>query len=190
MSVIRFTGNSESARARRFDELVRPYVLGLYRTAYRYTGRREDAEDLVQDLLLKLYPRLPELEQVEDLKPWLTRSLYNAFVDGVRKFKRTPELVDLEASELESADDPHADLVTLEQRGALNSAIAKLNAPHRAVVMLHLVEGYSLPELASMLGVQIGTLKSRLHRAKAQLQDSLALMEPKSSDQRVTQHEQ
>jgi DNA-directed RNA polymerase specialized sigma24 family protein len=59
MSMIRLTSHSESARARRFDALVRPHILGLYRTAYRYTGRREDAEDLVQDLLVKLYPRLP-----------------------------------------------------------------------------------------------------------------------------------
>ncbi len=81
-------------------------------------------------------------------------------------------------------------MLTLEQRSALNSAIARLNPSQRAVVMLHLVEGYSLPELACVLGEQIGTLKSRLHRAKAQLQDSLAFMEPKPANRRVTKHEQ
>jgi len=189
MSLSRFTGSRESARARRFDSLMRPYVRGLYLTAYRFTGRREDAEDLVQDLLVKLYPRLPELEQIEDLKPWLARSLYNAFIDGVRKAKRAPEMVDVDEGEYEGSEDPHADVLTLEQRGALSGAIDKLNPEHRAVVMLHLVEGHSLPELAVMRDVQIGTLKSRLHRAKAQLQESLAFMEPKPSAQRVSQHE-
>jgi RNA polymerase sigma factor (sigma-70 family) len=189
MGLIRFTRDRESARAQQFDRLLRPHIPVLYRTAYRFTGRREDAEDLVQDLLVKLYPRMPELEPVEDLRPWLVRALYHAFIDGVRKARRSPELVDLDDDVLESPHDPHDDVLTLEQRGALSAAIGQLNSEHRAVVMLHLVEGYSLPELAAMLDVRIGTLKSRLHRAKAQLQEALKFMEPNSLVQRVTQHE-
>jgi RNA polymerase sigma-70 factor, ECF subfamily len=189
MALLEFVRNRPSAQADRFDRLVRPHLPALFRTAYRYTGRREDAEDLVQDLLTKLYPRTSELEQIEDLKPWLTRALYNAFIDGVRRTQRAPELVDVDDEVLEGPHDPQSDFLTAEQRQALITAIDRLNPEHRAVVMLHLVEGHSLPELASLLDVQIGTLKSRLHRAKAQLQDSLKFMEPFSPAERVTPHE-
>jgi RNA polymerase sigma factor (sigma-70 family) len=188
MALIRFTRNAAS-QAAQFDQLLRPHVPSLYRTAYRYTGRREDAEDLVQDLLIKLYVRMPELTQVEDLRPWLIRSLHNAFVDRFRKAGRAPELVDVDDEALQAADDPEQDVLTLEQRRALDAAIARLSPEHRAVVVLHLVEGHSLAELSGILDVQVGTLKSRLHRAKAQLQISLRNMEPKVFVERVTQHE-
>jgi RNA polymerase sigma factor (sigma-70 family) len=86
--------------AGRFERLVRPHLTLLYRLAYRYTGTREDAEDLLQDLMVKLYGRLDELEQVRDLKPWLMRALYNAFVDGVRRRQRIPQVVDLFESDM------------------------------------------------------------------------------------------
>jgi RNA polymerase sigma factor (sigma-70 family) len=189
MGILTFTRRRASSQAHQFDQLVRPHLPALFRTAYRYTGRREDAEDLVQDLLTKLYPRTPELAQVEDLKPWLTRALYNAFIDNVRRTQRAPDLVDIDDVALADGHDPQSDLLTEEQRRALAAAIDRLSPEHRAVVMLHLVEGHSLPELATLLGVQIGTLKSRLHRAKAQLQESLRTMEPFSDSERVTQHE-
>lgn len=175
--------------AEQFDTLLRPHLRALYRLAYRYTGTREDAEDLVQDLLTKLYPRTPELERIDDLQPWLFRSLYNAFIDGVRKQNRRPRTVEHEEADVASLTDVHQELTRLEERSALNAAIAELTPEHRAVVMLHLVEGYSLPELAQMLDVQIGTLKSRLHRAKAQLRAALGSMEPNPASERVTEHE-
>lgn len=188
MGLIRFP-RRRSTHARQFDELLRPHIPTLFRTAYRYTGRREDAEDLVQDLLVKLYARMPDLTAVEDLRPWLVRALYHAFVDRVRQAGRTPELVDVDNEFLEAAHDPEQDVLTLEQRRALTAAIDRLSPEHRAVVVLHLVEGHSLAELSALLGVQVGTLKSRLHRAKAQLQVALKFMEPKPATQRVTQHE-
>lgn len=163
----------------RFDVLLRPHVPVLYRMAYRYTGSREDAEDLVQDLLTKLYPRTAEMERIEELKSWLVRSLYNAFIDRVRKQQRS---VEVSADEFDDtmvrAADLEVEVLRSEQREALSQAVAELSPDHRAVVMLHLVEGYSLPELESILDIQIGTLKSRLHRAKAQLRGVLGAMEP------------
>jgi len=176
--------------AERFDALIRPHISRLYRTAYHYTRRREDAEDLVQDLLTKLYSRLDELEAVTDLQPWLTRVLYHAFIDGTRRQARSPQAQeDAEPAELQAAEDPHADVLQLEQRRALNHALAELSPEHRAVVTLHLIEGHSLPELSRSLGLQIGTLKSRLHRAKAQLREALDMTEPFPADERVSNHE-
>lgn len=178
-----------AAQSKRFEALLRPHVSALYTTAYRYTGCREDAEDLVQDLLVKLYPRTGELERVEELRPWLTRSLYNAFIDRTRKSKRTPAGDGSDVAELKSPVDPHGDVLQAEQRQALNASIAALSPEHRAVVVLHLVEGYPLVELERILSVQLGTLKSRLHRAKAHLRKTLKAMEPDRLPERVNGHD-
>lgn len=190
MDISRQNGSALST-AQRFDALVRPHVDDLYRTAFRYTRRREDAEDLVQDLLTKLYQRTSELEAVQELRPWLTRALYNAFIDFTRKRQRTPQgTQDAEEAELAGPESPHNDVLRYEQRRRLQAAIRQLSPEHRAVVTLHLVEGHSLPELSELLSVRIGTLKSRLHRAKAQLRDALdSPTEPKPPEQRVADHE-
>lgn len=194
MSLISSDGGSPSALPQRFDALLRPHVPLLYRVAYRYTGRQEDAEDLVQDLLTKLYPRTTHLEAIDDLRPWLMRSLYNAFVDGVRRQRRAPDTVPLPEEGLQGEEDVAAGAQRQELRAALVSAMAALSPEHRAVVVLHLIEGHSLTELKSMLDLPIGTLKSRLHRAKAQLREVLrgtwdGALEPKSYFERVNGHE-
>lgn len=159
-------------RQLRFERLLQPLLPTLYRVAYRYTGRREDAEDLVQELLTRLYPRLDELERVEALRPWLMKALYNAFVDGVRWRSRRPDAngEGLSVAPLTAAADT---LRRLEDQQVLQRALDELSPEHRALVMLHLVEGYSLPELSLSLDVELGTLKSRLHRARARLRAAL-----------------
>lgn len=74
-----------SQPASKFEELVYPHINYLYRLAFRFCGNQADAEDLVQDLLIKLYPKRAELEKVEKLRPWVTTSLYRMFVDSYRK---------------------------------------------------------------------------------------------------------
>ena len=79
---------SEYRRARppelNFEDLLRPQVEYLYRLAWRFTGSVADAEDLIQDVLIKLFPRTQELLEIERLRPWLARVLYNQYVDSVR----------------------------------------------------------------------------------------------------------
>ena len=162
-----------------FEDLVRPHVDHLYRLAFRFTGSREDAEDLVQDLLVKLYPRRDELARVERLRPWLTRVLYRQFVDQNRKRGRLRLLdpagpdgeegsdpFDRMASE---APDPETETSATLARKRLETALEQLSRDQRAVVALHDMEGYTLVELAETLEVPTGTLKSRLHRARARL---------------------
>jgi RNA polymerase sigma factor (sigma-70 family) len=194
MSLISSEGGRTPTLPQRFDALLRPHVPLLYRVAYRYTGRREDAEDLVQDLLTKLYPRTTHLEQLDSLRPWLMRSLYNAFVDGVRRERRAVDTSPLPEEDPAGETDLTADAQRLELRSALASAMSALSSEHRAIVVLHLIEGHSLPELQDMLDVPIGTLKSRLHRAKAHLREVLRgawddALEPKSYFERVNGHE-
>src|SRR5258706_11531281 len=86
-----------------FEDLLRPQVEYLYRLAWRFTGSVADAEDLVQDVLIKLFPRTQELLEIEKLRPWLARVLYNQFVDSVRRQARSP-VVELVTDE--SEDNP------------------------------------------------------------------------------------
>jgi len=175
----------------RFEELLRPHLEYLYRLAWRFTGNSADAEDLVQDVLLKLYPR-EELSRIEKLRPWLARVLYRQYVDWVRRRARSPiveQALDMEGEDpldalpaLEGGPEEHAERSRWQERIA--EALGRLNPEQRAVVALHDIEGYSLEELAEVLETPLGTLKSRLHRARGRLR-ALLRMEPFSAGERV-----
>lgn len=162
--------------------------------AYRLTGRREDAEDLVQELLTKLYPRCHELETIERLRPWLLRVLYCQFIDNHRRHSRSPlslasDLSDRTSEPLEyltAPGNPEADADQAEQTGLLLVAIARLSEDHRIVLSLHDVEGYKLEEIQAVLDCPIGTLKSRLHRARARLRELLEEADQRKPDPQET----
>src|SRR4029450_704128 len=151
---------------------------------------RPDAEDLVQDVLAKLYPRTNEMSQVQDLKPWLMRAVYHQFVDVVRRRSRSP-LTLSEPNYLEIVDpalepEHQADLGQLSER--VRVAVGRLRRDQQLLVGLHLVDGFTLEEVSQMLDVPLGTLKSRLHRTRAELKKALRL-EPSAPPERVTDHE-
>lgn len=185
----------KKSHAVQFENLLRPHLDHLYRVAYRFAGNVCDAEDLVQDLLVKLYPKLSELTAVEQLQPWLARALYYHAIDKIRREQRSPlrNRIDLhddgrEGDPLDSFvgaghDPEHATEQTLT-RERLQAAFARLNVEQRAVVSLHDIEGYSLEELAQLLDTPLGTLKSRLHRARAHLR-ALLTLEPNPLPLRV-----
>lgn len=167
-----------------FETLLAPHVERLYRLAYRFTGNRSDAEDLVQELLVHLYPRRVELTQVRDLKPWLARILYHRFVDSWRQRTHDPLQGAADEEVLAAlADCGDAGSDTLLQ-ARLSAALAQLNPDQRALVALHDIEGYTLNELETLLETPLGTLKSRLHRARRELRALLG-MEPFDAQIRV-----
>jgi len=159
-----------------FELLLRPQFAYLYRISYRFTGNKSDAEDLLQDLLVKLYPRRKELEMVENLRPWLTRVLYRLFLDNKRKQKRLPlhllkNRQDTEEEDLleqipYSAPDPEQHVRNNMQSERIKLALSMLSKDHQAIIVLHAIEGFHLKELEMMLEVPLGTLKSRLSRAR------------------------
>jgi len=177
-----------------FEDLLRPQVEYLYRLAWRFTGSVSDAEDLVQDVLLKLFPRTKELLEIDKLRPWLARVLYRQYVDSVRRKSRSPiELVydaDGEDNPLDAlpaaneGPEEHAERSSWRER--ILEALEQLNPEQRAVIAMHDVEGYSLEELETILETPLGTLKSRLHRARQRMR-SLLPMEPFSGGERVKQ---
>ncbi|HEB55464.1 MAG TPA: RNA polymerase sigma factor [Gammaproteobacteria bacterium] len=171
---------------------MQPHLQRLYRLAYRFTGQRADAEDLVQDVVVKLYPRLQEMQKIEQLGPWLARVLYRHFVDRLRSSQRSPlHLVTEDEPALDEhrseAPDPATNTESELLQTRLQSALDQLNDDQRALVILHDIEGYTLNEIHSMYDVSVGTLKSRLSRARGRLRELLKNMEPFVADKRVNE---
>ena len=180
------------SKAGRFDLLVRPLVPAMFKTAFRLTGNRDDAEDLVQDVLTKLFPQTDKLVEVIDLQPWVTRALHNRFIDTVRKRQRSPTTVSEELGFSKAADsvsNPDAKLANGELENALRIALDTLTPELRSLVVLHLMEGYTLDQLTEVFDVPLGTLKSRLHTARSRLKKILALDEPFTTNLRVDEYE-
>ncbi|HZF28741.1 MAG TPA: RNA polymerase sigma factor [Gammaproteobacteria bacterium] len=164
--------NAPASAVERFAALVEPHYEVLYRAAYRLTRSTHDAEDLAQEVCVRAYPRLAELETLEQPRAWLLRVMYRLFVDWTRRYERTHvesmETVDLSA--LESDEAGPAELAELLLDGRhLDSAWRKLDSEQRGLLALHDVEGYTLAELGGITGLKEGTLKSRLHRARVRL---------------------
>ena len=165
-----------------FADLLRPHLDRLYRLAYRLTGTAADAEDLVQEVLLKIYEREQELTSIGDLGPWLGRVLYNRFIDDARKYARR-RLSTIDPDELGSdhrdcdgdcmGASPEAAASTEFSITRLKAALAALSIEHRTVLLMHDTEGYKLVEIQQITGDSLGTLKSRLHRARARLRELL-----------------
>lgn len=176
---------SSANAAAEFDRLLREHVPALYRSAYRWTGAVDRAEDLVQELLVRLYPKLDELRGLDRIRPWALRVMYRIFVDQVRRERSSPVQFGANPSageddeESQQLIDPAAEPDELvEQEFTLERVMAaweSLGEDHRVVLSMHDIEDYSLPELAQIMDVPLGTLKSRLHRARARLRDLLAM---------------
>jgi len=156
----------------RFEALVRPHYAVLYRTAYRLTRSVHDAEDLVQEVCVRAYPRLDELAQLDNPRAWLTCVMQRVFIDSTRRYERS-HVESLETTRQESlvSEAPGLAEQTDEAQKSrrLDQAWQRLDKDQRALLALHDIEGYSLAELTDMTGLKEGTLKSRLHRARVKL---------------------
>jgi RNA polymerase sigma-70 factor (ECF subfamily) len=155
----------------RFEALLSPHFDALHRAAYRLAGNTHDAEDLVQEVCVKIYPKISELEKLERPRSWLLRVLYNLFVDTTRRRDRT------HVTSLNAIEDPdscsfmasieYAEAAILE--AVMEQAWQRMEKKQRALLALHDVEGYTLTEMEEITGTKIGTLKSQLHRARVRL---------------------
>lgn len=166
-----------------FETLLKPHLEYIYRISFRFTGNKGDAEDLVQDLLEKLYPQLNSLNGVEKLRPWIVRVMYRLFIDNKRKEKsfllrlipNRSDSGDGQFVEQVPSDDPNPEEYAQKRMvfGNIERALTMLGKNQRVVIVLHDIEGYTLTELETFLETPLGTLKSRLHRARRKLREIL-----------------
>ena len=179
------TGPFSSFRTKKeseFTVLFRPHIKSLYQSAYRWTFNPHDAEDLVQDLALVLVSRVAEMATIDRLRPWMLKIMYRRFVDLHRRQIANPviaehklgsdssNIVDILVSERET---PAGQFALARQRKSIQRELDRLDVSQRVVVMLFDVEGFTIKEIANIVDIPEGTVKSRLHRAHAQLKNSI-----------------
>lgn len=168
MSLVNLFKNKSNA-SDRFERLIRPKIEALYRIAYRFCNSQDDAEDLVQQLLIRVFPKIDEMEKIEKLNAWLASSLFNLYVDRYRKVTRDESII-IFGDEYENMPDgeqsPFDHVSKNQVQQTIEVALQRLNDNQRIVILLHDAEGYTMEELAEILQVPLGTIKSRLNRAR------------------------
>ena len=163
-----------------WDELVHEHSRRVYRWAYRLTGDPHDAEDLTQDVFVRVFRSLSTYSP-GSFEGWLHRITTNLFLDGVRRRsrQRTVPLLDDDAAQLrDRGSDPaqrHADAVLDPD---VQAALDALPEDFRRVVLLADVEGLSYEEISDVVGIKMGTVRSRLHRGRRQMRESLEHRRP------------
>ena len=170
----------------RFAELAMEHMDSLYAGALRMTRNPADAEDLVQETYLKAFRGFGGFEEGTNLKAWLFRILTNTYINSYRQKKRRPDETDLadvedfylyrrlggidEARISKSAEDTLLEMFTDDE---VKDALESLPETFRMAVLLADVEGFAYKEIAEILDIPIGTVMSRLHRGRKQLQKRL-----------------
>lgn len=165
----------DGERVPTWEEIARDYGRFLYTVAYRLTGDDHEAQDLVQDVLLRARKGLATY-QPGSMEGWLSRIATNAFLDDVRRRKRRPleALPDDPERVLEGAPSADEALASAELPDHVQAALRALPDDFRAAVVLCDVVGFSYQEIAESLGVPVGTVRSRIHRGRSMLKDVLS----------------
>lgn len=161
-----------------FQEVADRYGSTIYTIAYRLTGNRDEAQDLAQDVFVRVYRNLHRYEP-GTFEGWLYRITKNLFLDRVRRSKRVrfdplPDEDWREPADDEPLPDEVLDNVTLH--GDVETALATLPATFRTAVVLCDVQGLSYDEIARATSWPLGTVRSRIHRGRKMLRDALAAM--------------
>ena len=156
-----------------WEEVARDHGRFLYTVAYRLTGNSDDAQDLVQEALLKVRRGLERYEP-GSLEGWLARIVTNVFLDDMRRRKRRPTSALPENPDLVLPPSPAADQASRELPADLQDALASLPEDFRVPVVLCDVADQSYEQIAAVLDVPVGTVRSRIHRGRRLLRGVLA----------------
>lgn len=162
-----------------FGELVSRYQARLYNAVFRLVDHPEDAADVTQDAFLNAYQSLHTFKGDAEFYTWLYRIAFNSAVTLKRKKRATVSLERVGSDGPLDPDDPSeyvqpgADLLRDEDEQLLRTALSRLSHEHREVLILKEIEGLRYEEIAAILGVPIGTVRSRLHRARLELRELL-----------------
>jgi len=168
-----------------WEELVRQHSAMVYRLSYRLTGNQHDAEDLTQDVFVKVFRSLHTFTP-GTLEGWLHRITTNQFLDHARRRSRVriDPVADTGTREETVSGRPDTVVDDAGLAPDLARALAALPPEQRAAVVLCDVEGLSYDEVARVLDVKSGTVRSRIHRGRAALRAALAHREPRAGHER------
>ncbi len=163
-----------------WEALVRQFQARIYGIAYHYTGNAEDARDLAQETFIRLYQNLALCPDEAGFLPWVIRITRNACIDHLRRKKARPPAHDVVADEMLSLRAPGADpeqqYAADSRKRLIYSALKEMTDLSREIILLKDIQGLALEEIATMLNVPLGTVKSRSNRARIELAQRLALL--------------
>jgi RNA polymerase sigma-70 factor (ECF subfamily) len=174
---------TRSEKVKIFENEFLPHVNAMYSFAYRLTFNEDEAKDLVQETFMKSFRFISSFEQGTNAKAWLFRILKNSFINDFRKKSKQPAKVDYqEVENYYNSDDVDKEITTDLRvdtlKGMLGDeitiALNSLAVDFRTVIILCDLEGFTYEEMAKILDIPIGTVRSRLHRARNLLKEKLS----------------
>ncbi len=167
-----------------FEHEFYPHADALYNFAYNLTYNEDDASDLVQETYMKAYRFIDKYIEGTNAKAWLFKILKNAFINQYRKKSKRPTKVDFEEiiSYHDEEDSNYSGHIDLRQEiyqsmmgDEVTNAVNKLPVDFRTVILLCDIEGFTYEEISKIVDIPIGTVRSRLHRARNMLKDKLSV---------------
>lgn len=164
-------------KSQAFGQLVLRYQDRLFNTLLRVTGNAEDAQDVAQDAFVQAFLKLNTFQQTAGFYTWLYRIAFNLAVSRQRRRRPTASVERMrEEAGLEPTDDaavPSQPLEQQERAGQVQAALAQLSDEHRTILVLREIDGLDYQAIAEVLDLEIGTVRSRLFRARMQLREQL-----------------
>jgi RNA polymerase sigma-70 factor (ECF subfamily) len=165
-----------------YDQLMARYEKKVYALCFRMAGNHSDAEDLAQEAFLKTFRALPSFKGDSQFSTWLYRIVTNTCLDERRKRAKKPVLVsidkplDTEEGSMAislpgNAPDPLAETISGESQAEIQNLLLSLSPDQRVVLVMRDIEGYSYEEIAAALNINMGTVKSRLNRARCRMRE-------------------
>ncbi len=172
-----------------FEELIYQYEKKVYNVALRVFKNPEDAKDISQDVFIKIYKNLDKFDNKSSFSTWIYRITTNTCIDELRKRKGKETVSidnDIEDDEgrfkREFADNeptPEEKVISKEGESEIIKSMNTLSDEHRTIIVMRDIEGLSYTEISEIIGVSIGTVKSRISRARLQLKNIILKREQK-----------
>ncbi len=163
-----------------WEALVTRYQARICSLAYHYVGSDEEALDVAQEIFVKVWKQLDSCREPERFEAWLMRIARNACLDHLRRRKARPPAQDVPAEDMLSLADPGTrpddDYEQDRRRRVLEAGLQRLSLINREMIVLKDIQGLSLEEIASMLDLPLGTVKSRSSRARIELGKTVAAL--------------
>ncbi len=174
---------SQSGDVESFELLISSYDKRAYNIAYRVMGNEEDAKDMAQEALLRVFRSIKDFKGQSAFSTWLYRIVTNVCLDELRKRKNDKYVsldstIQTESGELHmelcsDKETPESVLERVEQREVIKKAINELSEDYKSVIVLRDIQGFSYEEISNILDCSLGTVKSRINRARNMLRDKL-----------------
>jgi RNA polymerase sigma factor (sigma-70 family) len=174
---------TEKEKGEVFNNEFLPHIKSMYNFGFRLTLDRDDAKDLVQDTYLKAYRFIESFQKGTNAKAWLFRILKNSFINDYRKKSKEPNKVDYQevesyynSEEVDRQITPDLRVESLNNMigDEISNALNSLDVDFKTVIILCDLEGFKYEEMAKILDIPIGTVRSRLHRARNLLKEKLS----------------